>query len=396
MKIKKIFTLVLLVIVAAGLFGCNQIQATGTAVVETTPTPQVRADSGTVVVEGNIVPRDFTRIYTRSGGKVAEVMVNKGDEVKKGDPILRLVTYDDLETAQAALASAKLEQVNAQQALDKLNESSDVSSTQSLVVVSEATKNLIDAQQTLADLDTKKYQDDLDKMQQDVGAAKKELDDAQKEWDKYKDMDPTNQTRVDQKKKFDDAQKKYDDAVRIRDLQINKLNKAKADVDTATSMLADAQREADKHKNGGPNADDLALTQSRLDNAIAQVAAAQKVVDGATTTAPYDGTIVELDHVVGETLLPSQQIALIADLSELYVDTNDLTEMDVVKIREGDSAHIKPDALPDLSLPATVIEISRNSGKKGGDVTYTARLKLNSTDPRLRWGMTVETRFPQQ
>jgi multidrug resistance efflux pump len=91
--------------------------------------------------------------------------------------------------------------------------------------------------------------------------------------------------------------------------------------------------------------------------------------------------------------MPNQQVALVADLSELYVETTDLTEMDVVKVKEGDSARIKPDALSDLSLPATVTEISQDSGKKGGDVTYKVRLKLDSTDPRLRWGMTVEVRF---
>jgi multidrug resistance efflux pump len=396
MNKKALFSLVLLVFMAAGLIGCDRMQVAGAAATPTSASTQVREDNGMVVVEGNIVPRDWTRIYTRTGGKVAEVLVKKGDEVKKDAAILRLVTYDDLETAQAALTAAKLEEVNAQQALDKLNESGDVTSTKALAAVSEATKKLIDTQQVLADLDTKAYQDDLDKYQQDLGTAKKELDDAQKEWDKYKDMDPTNQTRVDQKKKFDDAQKKYDDAVRVRDLQINKMAQAKADVEAAKSALADAQREADKHKNGGANADDLALAQTRLDNAKAQVAAAQKVVDGTTIVAPYDGTVVELDHVVGETLLPNQQAALVADLNELYVETNDLTEMDVVKVSEGDAARVKPDALSDLSLPAAVTEIQRNSGKKGGDVTYTVRLKLNSTDARLRWGMTVEIRFAGQ
>ena len=393
MKTKQLLYFPLLLALAASLIGCDRMPVAGAAVTATPIVPLVQTEGGVVVVEGNVVPRDFVRIYTRTGGKVSEVLVSKGDVVKKDAPLLRLVTYDDREQAEAALAAAKLEQIDAQQALDKLNEKSGLTSTELLAAVTTASKALIDAQQRLANLDTTLYRDDLDKYQQDVGTAKKELDDAQKEWDKYKDMDPSSQTRRDQKKKFDDAQKKYDDAVRVRDLQINELDQAKAEVEQAKSTLEDAQRESGKHKDGGPAADDLALAQSRLDNAKAQGTAAQKVLDGTQILAPFDGTVVELDHEAGETLLPNQQVAMVADLSDLYIETTDLTEMDVVKLSEGDTARVKPDALPELSLPAAVTEIARNSGKKGGDVTYTARLKLDNSDPRLRWGMTVEVRF---
>ncbi len=393
MKTKQLLYFPLLLALAASLIGCDRMPVAGAAVTATPIVPLVQMEGGVVVVEGNVVPRDFVRIYTRTGGKVSEVLVSKGDVVKKDAPLLRLVTYDDREQAEAALAAAKLEQIDAQQALDKLNEKSGLTSTELLAAVTTASKALIDAQQRLANLDTTLYRDDLDKYQQDVGTAKKELDDAQKEWDKYKDMDPSSQTRRDQKKKFDDAQKKYDDAVRVRDLQINELDQAKAEVEQAKSTLEDAQRESGKHKDGGPAADDLALAQSRLDNAKAQGTAAQKVLDGTQILAPFDGTVVELDHEAGETLLPNQQVAMVADLSDLYIETTDLTEMDVVKLSEGDTARVKPDALPELSLPAAVTEIARNSGKKGGDVTYTARLKLDNSDPRLRWGMTVEVRF---
>jgi multidrug resistance efflux pump len=120
-----------------------------------------------------------------------------------------------------------------------------------------------------------------------------------------------------------------------------------------------------------------------------------KELQGGEIRAPFAGVITSLDAITGETLLPNQAVAQIADFSSWYVETNDLTEMDVVNVSEGQTAKIKPDALPTLALPATVTEIARNSGKKGGDVTYTVRLKLDQTDPRLRWVMTVEVRFAQ-
>lgn len=388
-KIMKTKTSWLLIIwVALALAGCDRLAVSATSATPT-PAPLAQDQGGTLVVQGNIVPRDFSRIYTRTGGILAEVPVKKGDGVAK-DAVL--VRFDSRPQAEAALAAAKLEQLTAQQALDTLNQKADVGTAQAQAAVAPAQKALIDAQQALADLDNQQYQDDLDKLQQDADTAKTELDDAQKEWDKYKNMDPSNQTRKDEKKKFDDAVKKYDDAVRARDLQVNKLDQAKAVVAQAQAALNDAQREADKRKSG-PAADDLALAQSRLDNAKAQVTAAQQALDDLDVKAPYAGTVVELDHNPGDNLLPSMQVALVADLSQLYVETSDLTEMDVVKIAVGDTAKIKPDALSDLSLNATVTDIARDSGKKGGDVTYTARLKLDQTDPRLRWGMTVEVRI---
>lgn len=393
MKIKWL----LICILALALAGCDRLPLAArlpfAASVPTPTSPPATQDSqdqaGTVVAQGNIVPRDYARLSTRTGGILAETPVKKGDVVARNAVLAR---FDGRPQAQAALAAAKLEQLSAQQALDTLNQKAGVGTAQTQAAVVPVHKALIDAQQRLADLDTQQYQDDLDKLQQDADTAKTELDDAQKEWDKYVNLDAANQTRKDEKKKFDDAVKKHDDAVRARDLQVNKLDQAKAEVAQTQAALADAQREADKRQNG-PAADDLALAQARLDSASAQVAAAQQAFDDLDVKAPYDSTVVELDNAPGDTLLPSQQVALVADLSQLYVETSDLTEMDVVNIAVGDTAKIKPDALADLSLPATITEIARDSGKKGGDVTYTVRLKLDQADPRLRWGMTVEVRI---
>ena len=163
----------------------------------------------------------------------------------------------------------------------------------------------------------------------------------------------------------------------------------------AKANQAEAARVRDSRKNG-PDPDQLALAQAQLSNAQSQLAAAQAALSRMDLTAPYDGTVVEIDISVGEQAVPNQTAMVIADLSSWYVETSDLTEMDVVKLREGDTARIAPDALKGLSLPATITEIASSSGKKGGDVTYTVRLKLDGTDNRLRWGMTVEIRFARQ
>ncbi len=379
----------LLIVLALGIAGCDRLPAASTSPTDTPVVPIVTT-GGDVVVEGNVVPRDFTRVYTRVGGKVQEVLVKEGDVVAEGAPLVKM---DGQDQAEAALSTAENEKLNAQQSLDKLNEKAALVSAQAVMDLEESSQALIEAQQELDDLDSDQYQTDLDNAKTDVSKAKDDLDDAQEEWDKNKDLDVDNTTRKNSETKLTDAQKKYDDAIRKRDLLENDLNKLKAAVYASQGRKDDAQREVDRTKDGAPNPNDLALAKSRLANAEAHVKAAQTALDDLVLKAPFAGTIVELDAVLGETMLPNQQLVMLADLSQLFIETSDLTEMDVVNVSEGQGAVITPDALSETELTAIVESIDQASGKKGGDVTYTVRLKLNETDPLLRWGMTVEVRF---
>jgi hypothetical protein len=52
-----------------------------------------------------------------------------------------------------------------------------------------------------------------------------------------------------------------------------------------------------------------------------------------------------------------------------------------------------PDALPDLTPNGTVSEIGQAYTQQGGDALYTIWITLSDADPRLKWGMTVESTF---
>jgi HlyD family secretion protein len=164
-------------------------------------------------------------------------------------------------------------------------------------------------------------------------------------------------------------------------------------VDMTQARYDSAVLEWEKCKDGAVKAEDLSLAQSQLASARAQVAAARRALANLELRAPFAGMVIELEAARGEIILPNQLVLLLADDSSWYVETTDLSELDVVKISVGQGAQVSPDALPELSLAAAVEEISRSAGRKGGDVTYTTRLRLSEVDPLLRWGMTVEVRF---
>ena len=180
--------------------------------------------------------------------------------------------------------------------------------------------------------------------------------------------------------------------MRERDRLENDLEAARATADMARARLEDAIRTRDARQDG-PDPDDLALAQARLENAQAQLAAAQQALANYDLVAPFDGTLVKVDISLGEQVLPNQKVMVLADLSQWYVETSDLTENEVVQIAEGQSASLTPDALPDLVLNGKVETISDTYVEKAGDITYTVRILLTDTDPRLRWGMTVEVRL---
>ena len=392
---KKAFsTIWILTALALGsllLAGCGALGLGGSAAPTATPAP-VQKQGGVVTAEGHIVPRDWANLFFSNSGRVAEVLVKEGDKVKKGDVLLRL---GDREAADAAVTAAELELTNAQRQSDDLKKKSVLASNQAEVDLANAERNLIKAQQTLADVDTKANTTKLDNAREAANKAWDEKKTAQEDFDKVKDLDKDSTTRKTAEDKLTEAQRKVDQTARDRDVLINNLSLAKAQVDLAKAQVDDARATRDARKSG-PDPADQAQADARLKNAKAQLAAAQAARSRLDLTAPYDATVVKLDTAAGEQVQPNQVVLVVADLSKWYVDTSDLAEKDVVAVRAGLKATIVADALPEESFAATVESVANLSGEKAGDVVYTVRLAPENPPAALRWGMTVKVTFTQK
>ena len=134
----------------------------------------------------------------------------------------------------------------------------------------------------------------------------------------------------------------------------------------------------------------------RIDAAQAEVDRAQAVVDQlkaqleqATLVTPISGTVITVDVAPGETASPGQVIIVIADLSDMRIETTDLSERDVPAVQIGQSASAFIDAL-DESFDGKVVDIDRQSETVGGDVTYRVTVELDKQPAGLRWGMSAE------
>jgi multidrug resistance efflux pump len=350
-----------------------------------------------VVSEGRLVPYDDINLSFKTGGQVNEVLIEEGDTVSSGQVIARL---GNLEQLEVAVANSELELLNAQQALDKLNENIELNAAVALQAITDAQDDVRDAERYLNNLNAGSRQTDIDSAKADLVFLKDLLDNAREKFKPYEDKPEDNLKRAALLSRLADAQAKYDNAARL----VNNLQGSPSELDMAIAeanlsvtqaQLAFAEDHYEKIKDG-PDPDDVAAAQARVTAAETGLVAARAALDDIELTAPFSGSIVDLNIKVGEQVSPGMPVVLLADFSNWRVETDDLTEIEVPDIFVGQKVTVTPDALPDFELSGTVEYISDLFEEKRGDVTYTARILLDESDPRLRWGMTVVVTFLEE
>lgn len=355
--------------------------------------PTVVSESG-VTVEGKVVPLEFVNLSFNMAGTVAEVLVEEGQQIEAGQVIASL---DQHERFASAVSGAELELINARQALDDLGENSDVSSAAALQTVADARDAVRDAERYLRNLQEGSPETDIDSARADVVILKDQLDKAEDDFDPYEGKPEDNLKRATYLSKVADARERYDNAVRLLNNMEGTPNEIDLAVAEANLLLAEARlalAESDyEDLQSGIDPDLLEAAEARLKAAESALEASQAALADAELVAPFGGTVVKLDLKEGEQVVPGKLAVVLADFSQWKVETQDLNEMEVPRVAVGQPVTITPDALPELALTGTVESISQIYEEKFGDITYTARIVLEETDPRLRWGMTVSAQF---
>jgi multidrug efflux pump subunit AcrA (membrane-fusion protein) len=378
----------LLTLGAPILAGCGALPG-GSGSSDATPIPTVVSSSTAIITEGRIVPAENADLSFTSTGTLAEIPVSEGDRVAAGSP---LASLNDSGAAQARLAAAEMAHLQAQQALDDLHEHAALAQGQAEQEVAAAMQASIEASEHLADVDTDNLHDDIDDAWLDVQDAEDGLADAQDEMQKYEGVDPDNPDRKAAEDDLANEQDAYDEAMREYDRLRNTLDSAQADADAAHARLELARTDLDRMMDG-LDPDRLAAAEAALRQTEAELAAAQAAAEDLTLTAPYAATVVKINVAAGEPIRPNQTVLTVADLSQWYVDTTDLTEMEVARLESDQPVSITPDALPNLSLSGTIERIGQTYVRESGDILYVVHVRLTDGDPRLRWGMTVEVKF---
>jgi multidrug resistance efflux pump len=391
-----------------------------------------------VVAEGRLVPQDSVHLAFTVGGQVAEVLVEEGDTVQAGDMIARLGDREQLEAniaaAELALSlieqdmltiemevnNAELERINAKQALDSLYENWPDEAIAAQQALNDARQDVHDKERSFNYLTGTAPQFDIDTAWAQVVIAEKDLEDAEEDFEEYAHKPEDNLTRATFQGKLAQARKAYDAAVRkynaLKDPSNEfDISQAETNFAIAQTRLEQLQRDYEELVDG-PDPDDIEAVEARiaaaesciataigkresiedrLAAAKADIQAAQAALDNLDLVASINGAVVDLDLIEGEQVAAGTNVAQIADFSQWYVETDNLTEIDVVEIAVGQPVSVVFDALSDVELTGVVDSISDVFEEKRGDITYTTRIFLDDSHPLLRWGMTVAVTFEE-
>jgi multidrug resistance efflux pump len=378
------------------LAACSAMQPSAPAQPTPTSAP-VDVSNSAIVSEGKIIPKDSVKLSFSTGGQVEEVLVKKGDLIHTGDVIARLGNRKQLE---ATITAAEQELLAAQQAYNALFDNLPTAQNQALQALNQARQAEHDAENHLTGISGTVSQADIDVASAQVVFAKNALDTAKKNYAPYAGKPENDLTRARLQIALSNAQKAYDAAVRKYNGLVGTVNdfdrkQAETDLLIAQNNLKLAQDTYDKLQKG-PDPDEVTAAKARIDTAQSQLASSKDSLNNLDLRSTIDGTVVDINLKAGEFVTPGTPVISLADFSQWYVETNNLTELEVANVAVSQGASVVPDALPDVQLTGKVESISNVFEEKQGDVTYTTRILLDNTDPRLRWGMTVVVTFEKQ
>lgn len=381
---KKTF-LPILILTAILLAACS-----GEGISEPTAEPAVKETLPSIVTaEGTLLPEQSAELAFAQGGVVKEILVQPGERVAEGDVIVRLI---GVESVEAELAAAKLEQTLAQQSLDAIHRNA-------LLTSSQTEQALLNAQETYDDLSGRwniannDEATDLELGIEDYVLAEEDYREAREKLDGVLDLDEDDHERKDAQEDFDTEKASLAEAYaelktavaeneQMLDEELNSLLGAISALETAREMQS-------RLDDSNLDPDVLVAAEARLEAATAHVAAAEAAVELYELRASFSGVLLRLDHTIGETAQPMMPIAFVADPSQWIVETKDLAEVDVANVSVGDPATVKLDAFPDQEFTGTVIRINPVGKQYLGDMTYQVTILLDTTDARFLWNMTA-------
>jgi HlyD family secretion protein len=153
-----------------------------------------------------------------------------------------------------------------------------------------------------------------------------------------------------------------------------------ADVALTKAQLEDALREWNRLKDG-PDPSDIAAAEAR-------VASAQATLDMAKLTSPFNGTVTEIDSLVGDLVNAGTVTFRIDNINQLLVDVN-LQEADINSVKPGQTAVLTFDAIPNKEYTAKVTEVARVGNTMNGVVNFKVTLQLLNADEQVLPGMTA-------
>jgi len=294
------------------------------------------ADIGGVVLTatGYIIPHHKIEANSKVTGRVAWIGVEKGDQVKEGQVLVRL--EDQEFRAQYDQARGAAESARAQ--LEQLQHGSRPEEIQ------QAEHNLSEARATAAN-----DKITLDRTKTLVGQG------------------------VLSQQALDDANGKYE----------------------ASQQRVHSLEQSHQLAKIGPRAEEIARAQGAVTQAEGQAAYAKSQLDATVIRAPISGTILDRSVEKGELLTgqfasAARPVFSLANLDDIQADL-DVAQDDFAKLTPHQKAVVTVDAFPDLKWDGVIAEVSPEANRQ--KATIEVKVQILNPDSHLRPEMNTTVHF---
>ena len=136
-------------------------------------------------------------------------------------------------------------------------------------------------------------------------------------------------------------------------------------------------------------ADQITITSAELDVKSKQNALldAQENLAHSSIVAPFDGTVAKIDVQKTDQVSSGETVATM--ITQDMVAVIPLNEVDIAKVAVGQKVTVTFDAISDLTIAGEVTSVDTLGTVSQGVVTYNVTVKLLTTDPRVKSGMSV-------
>jgi multidrug resistance efflux pump len=385
---KKIYSIAitLLALVLSACGSSSTPEAIPTIVLNTgnnnTQPEQISTNRGDIIASAVVVPAQEAHLAFVTGGNVTKVNAAVGDRVTAGFILVEL---------DSTLAQLDVE--SAQRTLRELTSPGAIAAAEEAVMNALETRD--DEAQDVLGLNYGRASEDLlDEVRAEITLAEKRVELAQAAYDRVSNRPLDNPARANALLALNDAQN-YLNGLRA-DYQWYISPPSDTDVAKTTAQAAVAEatyQEAQWYlaalKGEDIPADASGAMLAQLQQARADLAAAQNRLEQSRLTAPISGVVAEVNVVAGEYATPGMTLVIVSDLEHLQIKTTDLSERDITNVKVGDPATITIDVLND-EYGGRVISISPIANTLGGDVVYEVTIAFDEQPVGALGGMTAE------
>lgn len=349
-----------------------------------TPMPGAASSTG-ISASGIVTPERKARLAFLQGGKVKAVNAAIGDKVTKGEILVEL---------ENTVAQAQYDQV--ERTLKELTSDAAIAAAENALVVSQ--KEEKDAKNRVLTWVTRRGSDDMvDKADSNLTIASGNLDNAETFFNNFKNLAKDNPNYIAALTRLTAARTAYDQAKTNLDyLQAKPTPLEVQKNDTLLAIASAAVKENQWYFSalkGEPIPEEATGIQlTNLQNAKDNFSVAKSALDNTRLISPLDGVLTDINLHEGDFAAPGVVAAAVIDPSSYYVETTDLSELDVPKVEIGQPVSITIKALGE-TITGKVKAIASDATSLGGDMVYKTIILLDKIPEGLRSGMSVDVEF---